>query len=334
VVRASDQRNEMDRTLFCTSDPDRSGAYLASMYGTGMRMGRPSAGHATFRHERRTASRLCLDRVALPMTVAVDVEPLDRILVQEVLDGCLSVRFGHGDTDYPVGSVMVPAPPGLPYHTDVKNIFTDITVLDLGFLRAVAGLDHRDGAAPLRLLRPREAASPTHTALWRVARQDAWRLLDDTGVPAAPLVLDAAARVLAAVTLTAFPNNYAAADPLQAGPGHVGAETVRRAVEFIDAHADRPITLGDIASAAGVSARALQYGFRHHHDTTPMAYLRRVRLERAHHDLRRAQAGDGETVAVVAARWGWATPRAFSTVYRQVYGTSPAQALRAPSRPA
>ncbi|MES4889640.1 hypothetical protein [Streptomyces sp. NPDC096012] len=163
MVRASNQRNETDRTLFCTSDPDRSGAYLASMYGTGMRMGRPSAPHSAFRHERRTASRLCLDRVALPMTVAVDVEPLDRILVQEVLDGCLGVRYGHGGSEYPAGSVLVPAPPGLPYRTDVENIRTDITVLDLDFLRAVAGLDHRDGTAPLRLLRPRDGAT-THPA--------------------------------------------------------------------------------------------------------------------------------------------------------------------------
>jgi AraC-like DNA-binding protein len=320
----------VDRSLFCTSDPDQSRAYLASMYGTGMRMGRPSARRATFWHERRTASRLCMDRVALPMTVAVDIEPLDRILVQEVLDGCLNVQFGRGDAGFPVGSVMVPAPPGLPYHTDVENIFSDITVLELGFLRTVAGLDGQEGAAPLRLLRPREAASPTHAALWRVARHDAWSLLDGTGAPATPLVLDAAARLLAAVTLTAFPNTYAVTDPLQAGPGHVGAETVRRAVEFIHAHADRPITLGDIATAAGVSARALQYGFRRHHGTAPMAYLRSVRLERAHQALRSARADDGETVAAVAARWGWAAPRTFRALYRQAYGTSPSRTLRTP----
>ncbi|MEU0968665.1 AraC family transcriptional regulator [Streptomyces sp. NPDC005917] len=265
------------------------------------------------------------------MTVAVDIEPLDRVLVQEVLEGRISVRFGGGDVGFPAGSVMVPAPPGLPYHTDVDSIFSDITVLDLGFLRAVAGLGNGEGTAPLRLLRPREAASPTHTALWRVARQDAWKLLADTGAPTTPLVLDAAARLLAAVTLTAFPNNYAVADPLQAGPGHVGAETVRRAVEFIHAHADRPITLDNIASAAGVSTRTLQYGFRHHYDTTPMAYLRTVRLERAHQDLRLARPGDGETINVVAARWGWQAPHAFGAVYRQVYGTCPSQTLRAPT---
>jgi AraC-like DNA-binding protein len=305
VATGSDQRIEVQQTLFCTSDPDQSRAYLASMYGTGMRMGRPSTRHATFRHERRTASRLCLDRVALPLAVAVDVEPLDRVLVQEVLDGRISVRFGHGDAGFPAGSVMVPAPPGLPYRTDVDSILSDITVLDLSFLRAVAGLGNGKRGASLRLLRPREAASPTYTALWRLARQDAWNLLDGTEAPTTPLVLDAAARLLAAVTLTAFPNSYAITDPLQAGPGHVGAETVRRAVEFIHGHADRPITLDDIASAAGVSTRALQYGFRHHHDTTPTAYLRSVRLERAHQDLRSARSGDGETIAVIAARWGW-----------------------------
>ncbi|GAA3117668.1 hypothetical protein GCM10010521_01700 [Streptomyces rameus] len=52
VGTGSDRRSEVDRSLFRTSDPDQSRAYLASMYGTGMRMGRPSERRATFRHER------------------------------------------------------------------------------------------------------------------------------------------------------------------------------------------------------------------------------------------------------------------------------------------
>ncbi len=60
---------------------------------------------------------------------------------------------------------------------------------------------------------------------------------------------------------------------------------VRRAVAFIDAHAHTDITLVDIAAAAYVTPRALQYGFRRRLDTTPMAYLRTVRLHHARAEL-------------------------------------------------
>ena len=43
--------------------------------------------------------------------------------------------------------------------------------------------------------------------------------------------------------------------------------------------------LGDIAAASGVSSRTVQVAFRQHLDTTPTAYLRKVRLDLAHAEL-------------------------------------------------
>lgn len=77
----------------------------------------------------------------------------------------------------------------------------------------------------------------------------------------------------------------------------------------------------------GVTIRALQSAFRRHYDTTPTGYLRRVRLERAHLDLRNAKLGDGLTVAGVARTWSWASPAKFAAAYRRVYGVSPSHAL-------
>ena len=90
-------------------------------------------------------------------------------------------------------------------------------------------------------------------------------------------------------------------------PGTLHAEPVvlRRAVEFIDANAHRPVSTGEIAAAARISGRSLQHGFRRHRDTTPLNYLRQVRMDRAHHDLHVADPARGETVAAIAARWGF-----------------------------
>ena len=54
---------------------------------------------------------------------------------------------------------------------------------------------------------------------------------------------------------------------------------------FIEENAHADITVADIAAAASVTVRAIQLAFRRHLDTTPLEYLRRVRLGHAHRDL-------------------------------------------------
>jgi transcriptional regulator GlxA family with amidase domain len=112
------------------------------------------------------------------------------------------------------------------------------------------------------------------------------------------------------------------------GPGRVPPAAVRRAAAFIEAHAEQPVTATEIAAVAGVTARALQYAFRRHYDTTPTGYLRRVRLERAHQQLQAADPMTGATVRDIARRWGWANPATFATAYRKHYGVSPSHTLR------
>ncbi|MFE3166081.1 helix-turn-helix domain-containing protein [Streptomyces sp. NPDC059224] len=122
----------------------------------------------------------------------------------------------------------------------------------------------------------------------------------------------------------AFPNT-ARTDPTAQDRGDAHPATLRRAIAYIDDHADQPITVADMAAAVHVTIRTLQYAFRRHLDTTPMACLRRVRLAQAHRDLLAAGSGSGATVA---ARWGFAHPGRFAALYRDAHGTSPADTLR------
>ncbi|RVX46429.1 AraC-like protein [Nonomuraea polychroma] len=103
---------------------------------------------------------------------------------------------------------------------------------------------------------------------------------------------------------------------------------LRRARRFCEEHAAEPITLGDIATAARVSVRTLQHDFRTHLQTTPLAYLRQVRLAHAHADLVRiAQTGARTTVTEVAMRWGFTHLGRFACLYRETYGRSPSSTL-------
>lgn len=80
----------------------------------------------------------------------------------------------------------------------------------------------------------------------------------------------------------------------------------------------RPVPgLADVATAVHVTPRAVQYAFRRHVGTTPMRYLRRVRLARVHQDLVAA----GQTVTTV--RWGFVHPGRFAAYYRSRYGVAP-----------
>ncbi|AUG80191.1 hypothetical protein CFP65_5493 [Kitasatospora sp. MMS16-BH015] len=104
---------------------------------------------------------------------------------------------------------------------------------------------------------------------------------------------------------------------------------VRRAVAYCEEHADEPITVTDIARAARVSLPSLREGFRTHLGTTPLAHLRRVRLDLAHRDLLTVAEGRAEgTVTDIAGRWGFTHLGRFSAHYRAAYGRSPSATLR------
>ncbi len=152
------------------------------------------------------------------------------------------------------------------------------------------------------------------------------------GLPADPaaggatLIASTAMQHLAATMLAAFPNN-ALLDPTIEDRRDTTPALLRRAIAFIEEHADTDIGIGDIARAAYVTPRAIQLMFRRHRDCTPMEYLRRVRLHRAHQDLLAANRAH-TTVAQIAARWGFAHTGRFAVYYRQVYGQSPHTTLR------
>ena len=138
------------------------------------------------------------------------------------------------------------------------------------------------------------------------------------GTIATPLVLGLA--------LSTFPNS-ATTGPTPHDRADNQPVLLRRAIDFIDANVIEDIGLADIAEAVHVTARAVQYMFRRHLDTTPLRYLREVRLHYAHEDLLIANRRQ-DTVTAIAARWGFMHTGRFAVFYRQTYGHSPHTTLR------
>lgn len=154
------------------------------------------------------------------------------------------------------------------------------------------------------------------------------QLVDSRTEGISPLMLHGLKRLTATALLTAFPNTTMTT-AYAPGPGQSAPAVVRRAAQYIDDHAAEPLTLARIAAEVGLSPRALQAGFRRHLDTTPMNYLRRVRLASAHRDLQAADPSQAQTVESIAARWGFTHPARFAARYRQAYGVLPSHTLRA-----
>jgi AraC-like DNA-binding protein len=98
--------------------------------------------------------------------------------------------------------------------------------------------------------------------------------------------------------------------------------SIRRAIDFIQAHADGAIGLADIAEAACTSASSLLRHFHAHVGMSPYAFLRTVRLERAHAELER---GAADAIRDIALRWGFQNASKFSRAYQEQFGERPSE---------
>lgn len=102
---------------------------------------------------------------------------------------------------------------------------------------------------------------------------------------------------------------------------------VKRVEEFVNLHAERPISLDDMVAVSGVSARSLFNGFRTFRNMGPMAYLKRVRLERVRADLS-APARDRRRVTEIATAWGFSHLGNFAKDYKNQFGETPSATMR------
>ncbi|MDB6001621.1 MAG: transcriptional regulator, AraC family, partial [Rhizobacter sp.] len=101
---------------------------------------------------------------------------------------------------------------------------------------------------------------------------------------------------------------------------------VRRAIDFIDAQLQQPLTVTDLALQAGVSVRALQLGFQQELGVSPMTFVMQRRLERIRTELQ--QPHPHTTVTGTAHDWAMPHLGEFAKRYRARFGEAPSMTLR------
>ncbi|WP_236654312.1 AraC family transcriptional regulator [Streptacidiphilus anmyonensis] len=315
-------KTRMETLSFDSDSLEATEAFLSSAY-TPMRIG-GRAEDTRARIDRRAVGTLTVDRLSLGYDMGYDAGSLGRVCLIHLHSGTLVDRTSGREDVFGPGETFLLAPPDQPYRGEVRSARYTIAMFDLAVLDKVANLP--PDAGPVRLTGARAATPAANRQLADVVAYLRDGLLDNPTAWQSPLVMATAVQHLAAATLAALPNT-AVNPPTRQESRDGGNETLRRATAFIDEHADEDIGLADIARAAGVTPRALQYAFRRHADTTPMAHLRMVRLDLAHRDLLAADPAT-DTVTEIAARWGFWHPGHFADRYRRVYGHGPSRTLR------
>jgi len=307
---------------FVTADPEEAHAFMRAVYTENTMRITGSRDGFLMRHTVAGAGGLSVAVMTHTMAVEHVAQPLGYPLAVRVLRGKIERETGGETVRAGLGDVFLAAQPDRPYTVRWDDVDLQLIRVSPAVLAEVAGVGQA-GRLRFTSLVPESPASARHLA----ATVDfvASELLASPEAVASPLLIGGAARLLAGAMLTAF--RHETGLPAERLPGPGSTATLRRAMAFIEEFAGHDISAVDIAAGAHVTLRAVQHAFQRQLGTTPMAYLRQVRLERARQELRAASPAH-TTVTEIANRWGFPSPSRFTAHYRAAYGELPRDTLR------
>lgn len=101
----------------------------------------------------------------------------------------------------------------------------------------------------------------------------------------------------------------------------VANANVLQSIEIMQSEFEHPLPIPELARRVHISERELERLFRHHLDTTPLAFYRRLRLEKAQLLLQQTSF----SITNIALRCGFASTAHFSRSYSRHFGYPPRQ---------
>lgn len=313
------------RSEFVTTDPEEGRARVEEMYADSSLTVRGSTEDFRFEQTRWDLGPVRLDTFGNTLQTDYSIDPLEQVLIVRMVDGAMGIDTDATHRVFGRGDIALLAQPDLGYASYLDHARMQLVGFDLDYLDSVDG-----STEDVRRLRY-DTLAPEQARQWTQTHDYVLRTVADPVASASPLMMGAAARMLAASTLAAFHPAAQLSTDAAAGTGDridATPATLRRAVAYLEANPDLDLGVAEVAASCHVSVRALQLAFRRHLDTTPMAYLRRVRLARVHDELLAADPDGDVTVTEVAARWGLLGSGRFTARYRDEYGEVPSATLR------
>ena len=313
------------RQEFQSDVPDEAHEWLRRVYADHQVKVAGSAENFAFSADVMQLDGMTFGTIAHSMAVEVEAfNGVPDLAILEQQEGeSLRLSFGRDRVNLrPTDCFLVV--PHRPLTVAWSSIGVGVTTLSFEELQrdAVGRIDH--AKLGIDFTRPITPAAGRHWS--QTVRYVRNAISNSPMLASAPLARRELGWLVNSAALACFPNSTLDAESIL----YTGdtPQPLRRALAFIDEHAGDPITLDEIAAAARLSPRGVQAAFRRHLDTTPLSYLRSVRMERAHRDLQGAEPGDGVRVAALAAKWGFTHLGRFAVDYRRRFGTYPSQTLR------
>lgn len=149
-------------------------------------------------------------------------------------------------------------------------------------------------------------------------------LTDSSGISSSPVARKNMASLLISGLITCLDHNYREAmtdNAARPRPCYIS-----RAEEFIRQNIGEPIGPEEIADAVNVSTRALFAGFKSYLNTTPMRYLKDLRLDMVHEALSSTEPRRA-SVTTIAMNYGFLHLGHFCAAYKQRFGELPRETL-------
>jgi AraC-like DNA-binding protein len=147
----------------------------------------------------------------------------------------------------------------------------------------------------------------------------------DGGITETPLAREQLEAFVMTQVLLAVRNSYT--DELAGYVARARPSRLQPVLAYMETHADQPLTPGELARVGCMSVRALHATFQHELGLSPMAHLRRIRLDHVHADLLRS-APTARRITDVATRWGFFHPSRFARQYHERFGELPSDTAR------
>jgi AraC-like DNA-binding protein len=250
---------------------------------------------------------------------------VDVFHVNLTLSGTTAVRQGHGEAQTAgrrSGVVLAPSQPSVVDWSADAGQFA-LKVERQALEAQLAALLQEPVTRPLRFSLAVDLATPAGRSLLAAVQflAEQLELLPDGD----DLVRQHLESFVLTSLLVGVPHSYRPGLDAVGGPGPRSA--LAEAIDYIEAHPDRPLGSAELATVVGAPAASLAAAFRSELGTTPEDYVRQVRLARAHAELT-AAAGDIGGLRGLARRWGFADDECFAAAYARSYGQDPSAVLR------
>ena len=248
----------------------------------------------------------------------------DRYIFNLALDGTSQARAAGEEFDVVSGGAGLLLAPDRHAKLHMPERFSSLTLaiarapLEEHFCKLVQA----PLRAPLRCAARVDLTTEPGAGLLRLIDFLVSELDRPAGPIAAPLIRASLTdALLTALLSSALREQTTVAPPLLVRPGYL-----RRAEDYMEVHAADPITIPDVAAAAGVSIRALQNAFRRYRDCSPLYFLQERRLDLARCWL--LAATPETTITEVALAAGYSHASHFGVNYRRRFAETPSQTLR------